>query len=202
MPNPIPLTWNLNECCHFHQKSGNKTDNYFCLKHEIQDLIDNRTLPNPNITTKPSSKKKPLLDVDTVFCSPSICVLDLKKSKNYHFLSMGLRGHPKWYGTTRSNFGAPKVPFSAKLTKMSLVNPRLTKGQTMSKFSQNNIFLWFYIKHKLLRDYWQLWPSLTRSWLSMGPKNFDFDPFIKWVETNAIANIIKFSFQQPFMGRN
>ena len=89
MPNPIPLTWNLNKYCHFHQKFGNKTDNYFYHKHEIQDLIDNRTLPNPNITTKPSSKKKPFLDVDTVFCSPSICVLDLKKSKNIIFSPWG-----------------------------------------------------------------------------------------------------------------
>ena len=54
VPNPIPTTWNLNEYCHFHQKPGHKTDNYFHLKHEIQDLIDNGTLPNPNIITKPN----------------------------------------------------------------------------------------------------------------------------------------------------
>ena len=44
MPNVIPPTWQLNDFCHFHQKSGHKTDNYFPLKHEIQDLIDNGTL--------------------------------------------------------------------------------------------------------------------------------------------------------------
>ena len=35
MPNPVPPTWNLNEYCHFHQNSGHKTDNCFCLKHGI-----------------------------------------------------------------------------------------------------------------------------------------------------------------------
>ena len=60
MPNLVPPTWNLNEYCHFHKKSGHKTDNCFCLKHEIQDLIDNGTLPNPNIITKPNIRKNPL----------------------------------------------------------------------------------------------------------------------------------------------
>ena len=60
MPNPIPPTWNLNEYCHYHQKSSHKTNNWFCLKHEIQDLIDNRTLSNSNIITKPNIRKNPL----------------------------------------------------------------------------------------------------------------------------------------------
>ena len=62
MPNPIPPTWNLNEYCHCCQKSDHKTDNCFCLRYEIQDLIDNGTLPNPNIITKPNIRKNPLLD--------------------------------------------------------------------------------------------------------------------------------------------
>ena len=62
MPNPIPYTWNLNEYCHYHQKSSHKTDNCFCLKHEIQDLIDNEALPNPNIIIKTNIRKNPLLD--------------------------------------------------------------------------------------------------------------------------------------------
>ena len=57
MPNPIPPTWNLNEYCHYHQKFGHKTDNRFHLKHEIQDLIDNGTLLNPNIIPKPNIRK-------------------------------------------------------------------------------------------------------------------------------------------------
>ena len=62
MPNPVAHTWNLNEYYHFHQKSGHKTDNYFHLKHKIQDLIDNGTLLNPNIITKPSIRINPLPD--------------------------------------------------------------------------------------------------------------------------------------------
>ncbi|KAL0008839.1 hypothetical protein SO802_010341 [Lithocarpus litseifolius] len=54
MPNPIPPTWNLNEYCQFHQKPDHKIDTCFCLKQEIQDLIDNGALLNPNIITKPS----------------------------------------------------------------------------------------------------------------------------------------------------
>ena len=60
MSNPMPRTWNLNEYCHFHKKSSHKTDIYFSLKHEIQDLIDNGTLQNPNIITKPNIRKNPL----------------------------------------------------------------------------------------------------------------------------------------------
>ena len=48
MPNLIPPSWNLNEYCHYHQKFGQKTDNFFHLKHKTQDLIDNKTLPNSN----------------------------------------------------------------------------------------------------------------------------------------------------------
>ena len=88
MPNPIPPTWNFNEYCHFHKKFGNKTDNYFRLKHEIQDLIDNGTLPNPNITTKPNNRKKLFPDVNTIFCLPSICVPTSKNPK----ISFSLHG--------------------------------------------------------------------------------------------------------------
>ena len=62
MPNPVPPTWNLNEYCHFHKKLGHKTDNCFRFKHEIQELIDNGTLPNLNIITKPNIRKNPLPD--------------------------------------------------------------------------------------------------------------------------------------------
>ena len=61
MPNPVSPTWNLNDYCHFHKKFGNKMDNCFCLKHEIQDLIENGTFLNPNIITKPNTMN-PLLD--------------------------------------------------------------------------------------------------------------------------------------------
>ena len=62
MPNSIPPIWNLNEYCHYHEKFGHKTINCFRLKHEIQDPIDNGTLLNPNIITKPNIIKNPLPD--------------------------------------------------------------------------------------------------------------------------------------------
>ena len=62
MPNPIPPSWNLNEYCHYHQNFGHKTDNCFRLKHKIQVLVDNGTLSNPNIITKPNIRKNPLPD--------------------------------------------------------------------------------------------------------------------------------------------
>ena len=61
MPNLVPPTRNLNEYCHFRQKSTHKT-NCFHFKHKIQYLIDNGTLLNPNIITKPSIRMNPLPD--------------------------------------------------------------------------------------------------------------------------------------------
>ena len=60
-----------------------------------------------------------------------------RKIQKYHFLSMGPPEHPKWRGAICSNTGTPKVPFSAEIP---LVNPSLTKGQTRSKSTQNNMF--------------------------------------------------------------
>ena len=40
---------------------------------------------------------------------------------------MGLWECPEWHGAAHSNTGAPKVPFSAKMTKMPLVNPRFDR---------------------------------------------------------------------------
>ena len=47
LPIPILNTWNMNECCAFHQKLGHKIDNCFWLKHEIQDLINNGVIAKP-----------------------------------------------------------------------------------------------------------------------------------------------------------
>ena len=60
-----------------------------------------------------------------------------RKIQKYHFLSIGPPEHPKWCGVACSNTRTPKVHFS---TKIPLVNPSLTKGQTRSKSTQNNMF--------------------------------------------------------------
>nr|POF27045.1 hypothetical protein CFP56_31988 [Quercus suber] len=46
-PIPIPSISNMNEYCAFHQKLGLKKNNYFRLKHEIQDLIDGGVIIKP-----------------------------------------------------------------------------------------------------------------------------------------------------------
>ena len=53
---------------------------------------------------------------------------------------MGLWKHLDWHGATRSGIGALEVPFHIKLTKMPLVNPRLTESQRQSKSFKNHIF--------------------------------------------------------------
>ena len=50
------------------------------------------------------------------------------------------RGHLERCGTTRSDTGAAKLPFLAKMTKMPSVNLGLIESQKRSKPSQNNIF--------------------------------------------------------------
>ena len=78
--------------------------------------------------------------VDTIFCPPSICVLDLEKSKKYYFLSMGPRDIKNDVAQPVQTLEHPKYLFSTKMTKMPLVNLRLTEGKTRSKLSQNNTF--------------------------------------------------------------
>ena len=108
---------------------------------------------------------------------------------------MGLWEHLERRGVAYSNTGAPKVPFSAKMTKMPLVNPRFDRRSNEVKaLKKQHFFLWFYIKPELLGEFLQLWLSLTRSRSWVGPKTLIFIQMSEQVETNAIANIIKFSF--------
>ena len=44
-----------------------------------------------------------------------------------------MRIYIQWHGATRSNTKGFKVPFSAKMTKMPLVNPGLTESQNPNK---------------------------------------------------------------------
>ena len=90
---------------------------------------------------------------------------------------MGLWKHLNWHNATHLGIEALKVPFLTKMTKMPLVNPRLTKSQTRSKSSQNNIFHGFTSNPSYLEtfvNFDQVWPSLTQGWLSIGPKNPNF----------------------------
>ena len=57
--------------------------------------------------------------------------------------------------------------FLVKMTKMPLVNPKLTKSQTMSKSSQNNIFHGFISNPSSLEifsKFNQVWPRVDSRW--------------------------------------
>ena len=141
--------------------------------------------------------------VDAIFFLPSICVSDPKKLKKiYYFCFMGPRGHLEWCGATRLDAGAPEVSFSAKMTKMPLVNLGLTENQTRSKPSQNNTFHSFTSNPRFLATltkFDRVWPGVDSR---CAQETLILIWSLEWVETNVIANIIKFSVQWLFMGRN
>ena len=74
------------------------------------------------------------------------------------------------------------------------------KGQTWSELSQNNIFHSFTSNLSFSEIFNKLWPSLTWSQSRVGPKTLILIRLPERVETNAIVNIIEFSFQRLFMG--
>ena len=56
LPISLPPTHNPAKYCAFHQQHGHDTDLCFRLRHEIQDLIDNKVIAppeKPNVTTNP-----------------------------------------------------------------------------------------------------------------------------------------------------
>ena len=138
-----------------------------------------------------------------------LSALDLRvgpwKIQKYYFLSMVLQEHTEWCGITHLDIGAPKMHFSAKITKMSLVNLGLTKSQTRSKSSQNKNFHDFLSNpsfSKIFGYFDQVWLSLTRSWSRVGRKTLILIQPLKRVRFKVITKIIKFSFQRLFMGQN
>ena len=108
---------------------------------------------------------------------------------------MGLWEHLEWCGATHSNIGAIKVPLLAKMAKMPPVNLGLIEGQTRSKSSQNNIFYSFTSNlsfSEIFGKFDKVWPGVDSWW---APETLILIQPSEWVETNAIANIIKFSVQ-------
>ena len=88
---------------------------------------------------------------------------------------------------------------------MPLINPRFNQTSNMVRTLTNQHFSQFYIKPKLLGYFQQLGLSLTKFDTKStrdGPKNPNFDPTIKQVETKAIMKIIELFFQRLFMGQN
>jgi len=57
IPNPLPLRFDVNKRCAYHQVLGHETDCCFTLCHAIQVLIDNKVIAPP---TRPSITNNPL----------------------------------------------------------------------------------------------------------------------------------------------
>ena len=57
IPNPLPLKFDVNKRCAYHQIPSHDTNCCFTLHHAIQDLIDNKVIVPP---TRPSITNNPL----------------------------------------------------------------------------------------------------------------------------------------------
>ena len=123
-----------------------------------------------------------------------------RKIQKYYFLSIGSREHPEWRGVTHSNTGTPKVPFSAKMAKMPLVNSWLNESQTKSKSPQNISFHSSKSNPSFLDifgNFDHVWPGVDSWW-----EILILTRSSELVETNIITKIIKLLVQKLFMGRN
>lgn len=74
LPQKIPTSHNLNAYCTYHQNIGHLTNNCFRLRHTIQDLIDNKTIPVP--PQKPNTVSNPL----PKHSNPQVNNIDLEPS--------------------------------------------------------------------------------------------------------------------------
>ena len=58
LPNPPPSNLDMNRYCRFHQQHGHDTDNCTRLRHEIQNLIHSRKIPDPE-KEQPNTHRNP-----------------------------------------------------------------------------------------------------------------------------------------------
>ena len=120
--------------------------------------------------------------VDTIFCSPSICMPNPWKSKNIIFF-------PSIRKSIKNNavqpvraLEHPKCLFLLKWPKYPLLALGLTEGQTWSGLSQKNIFHSFTSNPRFSKIFNKLWPSWTKfdpKSISSGSKNSNLDPASK-----------------------
>ena len=65
VPNLVPHNLDLSLYCHFHQRRGHEIDSCTRLRHEIQNLIDSRKIPDPE-KEQPNTHKNPLPNYHSV----------------------------------------------------------------------------------------------------------------------------------------
>lgn len=70
----LPASHNPNVYCAYHQMPGHHTNNCIRLRHKIQDLIDNGTLPipKPNTISNPMPEHKPNAQLNQITISSTI----------------------------------------------------------------------------------------------------------------------------------
>ena len=124
---------------------------------------------------------------------------ELQKFQKNHFLSGGPREHLGHHGLTHLGIGTLKVPFQVKMTKMSLVNSRLTEHQNWLKLHQNNIFHVFTSNPRLS----EIFINFTKFDLrltSTGDRKANFDLTIQMVKHQCHYEEYQILFQMTAYG--
>ena len=78
IPNLLPLRFDVNKRCAYHQGPGHDTNNCFVLHHAIQNLIDNKVIVPP---IRPSITNNPLPNHNFGRGSRINCLVTEKESK-------------------------------------------------------------------------------------------------------------------------
>jgi hypothetical protein len=60
LKSPLPDSHRVDLYCGFHRSAGHHTDSCLCLRHAIQDLIENDTIAVPLSFPQPSTQPKPV----------------------------------------------------------------------------------------------------------------------------------------------
>ena len=164
------------------------------------DKMRNHILyPTPLIALEISDKEGAA--VDTIFCPPLIYVSNPKKPKNIISLHGVTRTYVMAWHNLFEHWSAQSAFFSQN-DQNALGQPWIDRKSYKVKILKKNIFHGFISNSgssKIFINFDQVWPGVNSWW---APKTLILIRSSKQVETNAIAKIIKFSFQWLFMGRN
>ena len=124
------------------------------------------------------------------FICPRFVCQTLKNPK----ISFSLHGVTRTYIMVWRNpkISFPQSAFFSQNDQNVLGQPWVDRRPNNVKIITKQHFSWFYIKPELLGYFYQLWPSLTWSWLPMGLGNPNLDPVVKtgWDQCHCEENQI------------